>query len=324
MNSRNLNDTSTHKESRLPDCLFRGENAILAGRLIDLTESLIEYWPVTVRQVYYQAVAALYVENKQSRYAAVSKILTKLRRNDVIPWIAIEDRTRRTIDKQGVSTFSEFFSNHCERFLNPEYFHLCRVSGQPKYIELATEKDALSSIIEGGVRWHCVRLNVVRGQVSATMVNQMAERFEQAYMDGQEPVLIYFGDLDPSGVQIPRALIKNMKIEHGIDVRLVQAGLNPDHIEKYNLPKSMDAAKASDPNIAMWRREFPGVPPTELDALHPEDLKRLAVDTLESELDMGLFSSREKQERVEVERLERIRNRTVAVAYQQYQAEFGA
>ena len=169
-----------------------------------------------------------------------------------------------------------------------------------------------------------MRLNVVRGQVSATMVNQMAERFEQAYMDGQEPVLIYFGDLDPSGVQIPRALIKNMKIEHGIDVRLVQAGLNPDHIEKYNLPKSMDAAKASDPNIAMWRREFPGVPPTELDALHPEDLKRLAVDTLESELDMGLFSSREKQERVEVERLERIRNRTVAVAYQQYQAEFGA
>jgi len=324
MNSRNLNDTSTHKESRLPDDLFRGENAILAGRLIELTESLVDYWPVTVRQVYYRAVAALYVENNHSRYRAVSKILTKLRRNDVIPWHAIEDRTRRTIDKQGVSTFDEFFNNECKQFLNPNYYHLCRVSGQPKYIELATEKDALSAIIESAVRWHCVRLNVVRGQVSATMVNQMAERFEKGYMNGQEPVLIYFGDLDPSGIQIPRALIKNMRREHGIDVRLVRAGLNPDQIEKYKLPISMDGAKPSDPNIAMWRREFPGVPPTELDALHPEDLKRLAVDSLEAELDMDLFNSRENQERVEIEKLKIIRNRTLAVAYQQYQSEFSA
>ena len=39
---------------------------------------------------------------------------------------------------------------------------------------------------------------------------------------------------------------------------------------------------------------------------------------------MELFNSRENQERIEVERLERIRNRTLAVAYQQFHAEFSA
>jgi hypothetical protein len=101
-----------------------------------------------------------------------------------------------------------------------------------------------------------------------------------AGINGQEPVLIYFGDLDPSGIQIPRALINNMRSEHGIEVRLVRAGLNPEQLTKYNLPRSMDAAKAGDPNIGMWNREFNGVPPTELDALHPAELKKLAVDSL--------------------------------------------
>lgn len=309
--------------SNLPEGMFRGKNAVLATRLIDIVEGLTDYWPVTVRQVYYQAVAKLYIRNNINRYGAVSKILTKLRRADIIPWNAIEDRTRRTIDKQGVSSADQFFTQHCDYFLNINYFHLCRVIDQPNYIELATEKDALSSILEEAVRWHCVRLNVVRGQVSATMVNQMAERFEEAAYRGKEPVLIYFGDLDPSGVQIPRALINNMRTEHQIDVRLVRAGLNPEQLKQYKLPQSMDAAKASDPNIKMWRREFPGVPPTEIDALHPAELKRLAVDSLETELDMSLFDSRDEQEKIDMQRLDRIRNRTLAVAHQQYNAEFG-
>lgn len=306
-----------------PEKLFRGRNVELSYKLIDIVEGLRPHWPVTVRQVYYQAVAKLYIPNRHNEYKNVSNILTKLRRGDLLPWRAIEDRTRRTTDKQGVESTRAWFDQQCESFLDTRFFHLCRVIDQPVYIEMATEKDALSSIIESAVRWHCVRLNIVRGQVSATMVNQMAERFEEAAYQGKEPVLIYFGDLDPSGIQIPRALERNMREEHAVDVRVVRAGLNPEQLDEYNLPESMDAAKATDPNIDMWYREFSGVSPTELDAMHPDDLKKLAISSVENELDMDLFDERDDQEREDMEKLDELRDEVIDELYDRGREVFG-
>src|SRR5690606_35475531 len=85
------------------DDLFDGDNRVLAAALIEITNDLREYWPLTVRQIYYQVVARLLVPNEQNQYKRVSRVLTTLRREDVLDWAAVEDRTRRTIDKRGVS-----------------------------------------------------------------------------------------------------------------------------------------------------------------------------------------------------------------------------
>ena len=60
--------------------LFKGENRQFALQLIEIIHNLKEYWALTVRQVYYQAVAGLLIENKDSQYRRVSRVLTRLRR----------------------------------------------------------------------------------------------------------------------------------------------------------------------------------------------------------------------------------------------------
>ncbi|MCF7977769.1 MAG: hypothetical protein K9L82_07085, partial [Chromatiaceae bacterium] len=76
--------------------LFKGANRELADALISIVTEMREYWPLTVRQVYYQAVSRLLVSNHINQYRKVSRNLTTLRRHDLLPWSAIEDRTRRT------------------------------------------------------------------------------------------------------------------------------------------------------------------------------------------------------------------------------------
>jgi hypothetical protein len=58
-------------------------------------EILEDYHPMTVRQVYYQLVSRQVIENNRSQYQAVSNALVDARKDGVIPWQWIEDRTRR-------------------------------------------------------------------------------------------------------------------------------------------------------------------------------------------------------------------------------------
>jgi hypothetical protein len=145
-----------------------------------------------------------------------------------------------------------------------------------------------------------MRRNVVRGQVAATMVHAMVERFARARDARQAPILIYLGDLDPPNVQIPRALRRGMEEHHGIPVTVIRSALRPEQVAEYALPESVDAAKRTDPNHAKWIAEWGDIPPVELDALPPRDLLDLAKVSLESVIDMSDFA-----EQMEIEERER-------------------
>lgn len=278
--------TGEHVRESISD-LFKGSSRDLAETLIAIVADMREYWPLTVRQVYYQAVSRLAIANHLNEYRRVSRILTTLRRNDLLPWHAIEDRTRKTFDKRGMPSVGEFIREQMESFLNPDYYGRCYIQDQTVYVEVATEKDALASIMSDAVWYFCTRLNIVRGQVSATMVNDMAGRFDAAVQRGKRPILIYLGDLDPSGIAIPKALKRNLYDWHSLDVEVIRAALNPDQVARYGLPVSPDAAKEADPNFAAWAKEFGDLAPTELDAIHPRDLTALTQAALESVYDMA-------------------------------------
>lgn len=300
---------TNHKEEI--DRIFKGSNRVLAAGLLGITQEMRDYWPLTVRQIFYQAVSRLILENAQSEYRKVSTVLVKLRENDLLPWICIADRTRRMVDKRGVPNVGEFIQAQMEAFLNWRYYGRCYIQNQEVYVEVATEKDALASILEDAVYEYCTRLNIVRGQVSATMVNDMAERFDRAVMLGKRPVLVHFGDLDPSGVSIPKALQRNLMERHGIKVELIRAALNPEQIREYELPEMFDAAKKADPNYGAWLKTYgPDQSPVELDALHPRDLTAVAQQTLESLYDMSSFEVERENEQDE-RRLLKVMHREV-------------
>ena len=110
------------------------------SKIIDVIDGLKNYWPLTLRQIYYRLVAAGEIENNRGSYQALSKILTELRIDGVVSWDSMEDRTRRTSGKRGFPDSQEFIKQETENFLAG--YTRCRVQGQEKHVEVMIEKDA--------------------------------------------------------------------------------------------------------------------------------------------------------------------------------------
>lgn len=278
--------------------IFNTKTRSVADALIQvINHDLAGYWPLTVRQCYYQLVGKQIIPNSLDQYKVVSRVLVKLREEGLVAWAAICDRTRRTTAKRGNSNVGEWLNGMAYGLFDPRSYGRCLVQGQHVHVEVTTEKDALASILEDVTYEYCVRLSVIRGQVSATMVESMSQRFDKAIMKGQPPILLHFGDLDPSGVAIPKALQRNLLDRHGIDVEVIRAALNPWQVRKHNLPGSPEAVKPKDPNYAAWLREYgPEQAAVELDALHPRDLQNILRENLDSIFDMSDFAEQKRQE----------------------------
>ena len=314
--------TSTNNADEEIRRLFRGSNRTLAASLIEIADSLREYWPLTVRQLFYQAVAQAILSNCLKEYRRVSAVLTELRREDLLPWHAIADRTRRTVDKRGEPDVSEYLRRQFSGVFTPYGFGRCYIQNQPVYVEVSVEKDALASIATSAIYPYCTRLNVTRGHPSASMQNSMAERFDRAIQRGKQPILLHFGDLDPSGVAIPKALQSKLYEHHGLDVDVRRVALTPEQVSAFSLPESLDAAKRQDPNYPAWLREFgSAMKPVELDALHPAMFERLITETLESIYDMSEFHAQkeqEKRDRAEIQKIQHSVQDYLARTFPQY------
>ncbi len=64
-----------------------------AEQILEVTEELRSYFPLTLRQVYYRLVAAEVIKNNRSRYNDLSKVIKQMRLDKMLPWNVIEDRT---------------------------------------------------------------------------------------------------------------------------------------------------------------------------------------------------------------------------------------
>ena len=302
---------------------FNKPSQKLARAIVESINDLHDHWPLTVRQVFYQMVARQVVENKQEQYRKVSRVLVKLREMDLVPWGAIADRTRRTTDKRGMSDVQEFLENEIKVLFNPKNYGRCYVQGQHVHVEVTTEKDALSTIMEEALWPFCVRLNVIRGQNSATMNHLIAERLADAGMRGKNPVLLHFGDLDASGVAIPKAIKRILWERHHVDADVRTIALTPDQVDRYNLPTSIEARKPKDPNYKTWLDEYgPAQPMVELDALHPKDLQNILTTGLMEVFDMERFDEERQNELEDRQLLKKIRRDCLDFLVRKYPEHF--
>lgn len=300
--------------------IFNASTAKEAAEIITTANDLSDYWPLTVRQIYYQLVAKEIIPNNLAQYKKVSRLLVKLRENDMVPWSAIEDRSRRTTDKRGFSDLGDYVRQQIEYF-DPRYYGRCYVQDQDVYVEVSTEKDALSSILENELWMFCTRLNIVRGHVSATMIEQMAKRFDLAIMRDQKPFLLHFGDLDPSGIAIPKAIQRNLERRHDVEVEVHHVALTPAQVARHRLPCSIDAVKKTDPNYGAWVKTYgTDQAAVELDALRPDVLQGILRDALVSVYDMEGINSEKAVEREERAILRKIKTDFIKLLARKYPA----
>lgn len=244
-----------------------------------MQEILAEYSePITLRQLYYQLVARQKIGNNDGYYKKTSRDLTTARENGDIDPSKIEDRGRESSDGDywNDRTAEEFIQVSI-RSLSRKYldYDFPRWVGQPNYVEVWCEKDALRRIMEEIAGKYGVVVSVGKGFTSFTHANDTTQRFVEQQDLGKDCKLLYFGDFDPSGEDMVRDLIGRIH-EYGADeVTIQKCALTKAQVIEYNLPS--DYAKAGDPRSKKFIEKNGNIC-VELDALRP-DLLRSMIDT---------------------------------------------
>ena len=84
-----------------------------------------------------------------------------------------------------------------------------RWENQEYYPEVFIEKKALQGVFQNICRQYDVALGACKGYPSLTFLYESQLRFNSAIYNGKKPIIIYFGDYDPSGEDIPRSIYEN-------------------------------------------------------------------------------------------------------------------
>lgn len=247
-------------------------------RLFVIEDILAEYGDIrlTLRQLYYRLVSSNAIGNTVREYKKLGNLLSKARLAGLVDWDVIEDRVRQASHAAEWSTAAEY----CD----PTQFRLPRWEGQPEYVELWCEKDAISSVLEPITRdLHCV-LMVNRGYSSSSAMYDSHNRI-QRNADGRPAHILYLGDFDPSGEDMVRDIRDRMST-FGIEVEVMKLALNPDQVKRWKLPPN--PAKVSDSRAAGFIGRY-GSKSYEVDAIPPKDLQKMVRDAIIGHMDMGTY-----------------------------------
>ena len=129
-----------------------------------------------------------------------------------------------------------------------------------------------------------VSFSANKGYASLSHIYSIAKTFEEIYDNGhhsgQTPVILYFGDHDPSGLDMDRDIIKRIESLSNLSFSSYdfdRLALTKEQIEKYDPPPN--PAKITDSRAEAYIKRF-GHVSWELDALEPsvlDDLCRNAI-----------------------------------------------
>ncbi len=285
---------------------WTAKRLLYLDRVQAVISTLESYWPLTLRQIYYQLVAAGVIDNRVAAYQKLSEVLTKARLDGLVPWETMEDRGRSTLQSGGWRDEGHFILTQTNRYLTGYRRDL--LQSQPVALELWIEKDALSRICHTIALPYCVPVIVARGFTSVSYVNECRKRVNAALARGKHEVrILYFGDFDPSGYEMLPAMLETLQEEMhlGSAVSGRHYALTPQQARTYDLPHNPDALKETDSRAEKFVAQY-GTVAYELDALPPATLGTLVETAILENLDKSLFESERECEIEDVEHLEEL------------------
>jgi hypothetical protein len=245
-------------------------------------------YTLSLRQLYYQFVSRLWIENKQSEYEKLGNNLANGRLAGFVDWSAIEDRgrtLRRGPCWNGPNEIITAVANqYRENFWASQRF-------RP---EVWIEKDALTGVIAGTcITRHRVPYFSCRGRVSHSELYAAGKRFAQYREDGYIPIVFHLADHDPCGIDMTRENREKLAMFSRGPVEVARLGLNIDQVRLYRLPPN--TAKENGSCRQAYVEEF-GTECWELDALPPDIIDDLVSDAIESIVDKVAWEAAKAKE----------------------------
>ena len=249
---------------------------------------------LTLRQLYYRLVSRHLFPNTINSYKRLSRLMVKARETRDVPVNCLEDRSRRILGRGDAGFISaEAFLKKRIASLRESYkeFRLPMWVDQPNYILVSLEKDALSRLVSDIANQYSVRTFPTRGYPSFTYVQRMAS-YMRNRLSGKPTVVLYFGDFDPSGVDIERDLSERLGKYDAGDYTVVRVALTNEQITKYDLPPM--PVKTSDARSDAFLETY-GNKSVELDALDPNILKFMVAQSISSHINLDAWKKKEAE-----------------------------
>lgn len=153
---------------------------------------------LTLRQLYYQLVSKDLIPNHDKVYKKIGSIKDDIVYSGLVDWRTFEDRGR----VPSRAYFEDNVKGALERTV--DFYNLDKQRGQGTHIEVWTEKDAISGILRTVTDEYTIRLAVNKGYTSSTAIYNSYERFVQSILRRKKVKILYFGDHDPSGLDMIR------------------------------------------------------------------------------------------------------------------------
>ena len=245
---------------------------------------------ITVRQLYYQLVAKQIIQNNLNSYKRLDSILSDARKNGSLDFSAFVDRIRRPIKTSSWLDLKDFILSV------KNSYHKDKWENQENYVEVWLEKDALAGIFEPITKKYDINLAIGRGYQSLSSLNDAARRFPK----DKEIHVLYFGDFDPTGLDIPRSAEKNLNDHFGLYPTFEKLALTKADIDQYKLPPA--PAKPTDSRTHAFVKVHGDIA-VELDALPPDVLVERIEGNIIKYLDINQFKKDLHTEKEEIKKL---------------------
>lgn len=272
------------------------QGAIL--RMIDHSNTIIDSYAaqgydLTVRQLYYRIIGLdLFPEDRRWRqiedtkkwvrdpqgtknappnYKWLGGFISKGRMAGMIDWNSIVDRTRSMDENAHWTSAQEILDNAAAGFA------LNKWAGQPHLPFVMCEKEALSGILHPVCKENDIPFSANRGYSSSSHLYQVAMKLRRLQDAGQTPVILYFGDHDPSGLDMDRDVWERISKLGDFSLEVTRLALTMEQIEKLQPPPN--PTKITDSRADAYIQQY-GVESWELDALDPAMLAQIAKDAI--------------------------------------------
>ncbi len=259
----------------------------IRGLKATMIDVLKENRPMTVRQLFYRMVSMGTIDKTENQYNnTVIRLLSQMRREKIIPFSWIADSTRWMRKPDSFSSLEEALHQTAQTYRRALW------DNQDAYVEIWLEKDALAGVIYEETEQWDVPLMVTRGYPSLSFLASAAEAIAGC---GKPVFLYYFGDHDPSGVDIPRKVERDLRaFAPDADIYFQTVAVTPGQIEEWGLPTR--PTKKTDSRSKNFKGES-----VEVDAIEPEKLRELVRDCIQPHVDADALEVLEVAEESERE-----------------------
>lgn len=253
---------------------------------------------LTIRGLHYKLVSRG-MTNTPTHYHRVISAMIKARWDGLVPFDTFSDYERglechTSAEWVDIDDEIERGKDQVKNWM--ECYYRNRWENQPYYPEVFIEKKTLLGVLRSLCERKDIALGACKGYPSLTFLNESKMRFQEAVDRGQIPVILYFGDYDPSGEDIPRSINENL-LKLGVDVEVRRFALLKRQIIEWNLPpaptKKYEIGIRKDGSTGYIGdardKHWDGLGQVELDAVDPKKLQQLCSDAIDSVFDEDLY-----------------------------------